>query len=97
MVTFLPIIFLFYLILAVIEDSEYLPRAAFLMDGFMRWLELDDLAFVLQIIGFGSNVPSITDTRVIRDRGKPIAATARDGIKGIPAGRGIPLSHWSMA
>ncbi|MEB3265403.1 MAG: nucleoside recognition domain-containing protein [Cyanobacteriota bacterium] len=37
MATFLPIIFLFYLVMAVVEDCGYLPRAAFLMDGFMRW------------------------------------------------------------
>jgi ferrous iron transport protein B len=67
--TFLPIIFLFYLLLAVVEDSGYLPRAAFLMDGFMRWLGLDGRAFVLQVMGFGCNVPSILGTRVIRDRG----------------------------
>jgi ferrous iron transport protein B len=36
--SFLPIIFLFYLLLALVEDSGYLPRAAFLMDGFMHWL-----------------------------------------------------------
>ena len=66
--TFMPIIFLFYLILAVVEDSGYLPRAAFLMDGFMRWLGLDGRAFVLQVMGFGCNVPSIMGTRVIRDR-----------------------------
>jgi ferrous iron transport protein B len=67
--TFLPIIFLFYLVLAVVEDSGYLPRAAFLMDGFMRWIGLDGRSFVLQVIGFGCNVPSILGTRVIRDRG----------------------------
>jgi ferrous iron transport protein B len=67
--TFLPIIFLFYLVMAVVEDCGYLPRAAFLMDGFMRWLGLDGRAFVLQVIGFGCNVPSIMGTRVIRDRG----------------------------
>ncbi|MEB3323113.1 MAG: ferrous iron transporter B, partial [Synechococcaceae cyanobacterium] len=67
--TFLPIIFLFYLLLAVVEDSGYLPRAAFLMDGFMRWLGLDGRAFVLQVMGFGCHVPSILGTRVIRDRG----------------------------
>ena len=67
--TFLPIIFLFYLVLAVVEDSGYLPRAAFLMDGFVRWIGLDGRAFVLQVIGFGCNVPSILGTRVIRDRG----------------------------
>jgi len=72
--TFLPIIFLFSLILAIVEDSGYLPRAAFLMDGFMRWLGLDGRAFVLQIIGFGCNVPSIMGTRVIRDRGMRLLA-----------------------
>ena len=65
--TFLPLIFLFYLVLAVVEDSGYLPRAAFLMDGFMHWLGLDGRAFVLQVMGFGCNVPSIIGTRVIRD------------------------------
>jgi ferrous iron transport protein B len=72
--TFLPIIFLFYVILAVVEDSGYLPRAAFLMDGFMRWLGLDGRAFVLQVMGFGCNVPSIMGTRVIRDRGMRLLA-----------------------
>ncbi len=67
--TFLPIIFLFYVVMAVVEDCGYLPRAAFLMDGFMRWIGLDGRAFVLQVIGFGCNVPSILGTRVIRDRG----------------------------
>ncbi|TVS06500.1 MAG: ferrous iron transport protein B [Cyanobium sp. PLM2.Bin73] len=72
--TFLPIIFLFYVIMAVVEDSGYLPRAAFLMDGFMRWLGLDGRAFVLQVMGFGCNVPSILGTRVIRDRGMRLLA-----------------------
>jgi len=67
--SFLPIIFLFYLMLAIVEDSGYLPRAAFLMDGFMHWLGLDGRAFVLQVMGFGCNVPAIMGTRVIRDPG----------------------------
>ncbi|MFN7898307.1 MAG: ferrous iron transport protein B [Synechococcaceae cyanobacterium] len=67
-VSFLPIIFLFYLVMAIVEDSGYLPRAAFLMDGFMHWLGLDGRAFVLQVMGFGCNVPAIMGTRVIRDR-----------------------------
>lgn len=73
-VTFLPLIFCFYVLIAVIEDSGYLPRAAFLMDGFMRWLGLDGRAFVLQVLGFGCNVPSILGTRVIRDRGMRLLA-----------------------
>lgn len=57
------------LVMAVVEDSGYLPRAAFLMDGFMDWLGLDGRAFVLQVMGFGCNVPSIIGTRVIRPSG----------------------------
>ena len=72
--SFLPIIFLFYLILAIVEDSGYLPRAAFLMDGFMHWLGLDGRTFVLQVMGFGCNVPAIMGTRVIRDRGMRLLA-----------------------
>ncbi|WP_399231030.1 ferrous iron transport protein B [Synechococcus sp. CS-1332] len=72
--SFLPLIFVFYLLIGSIEDSGYLPRAAFLMDGFMRWLGLDGRAFVLQVMGFGCNVPSILGTRVIRDRGMRLLA-----------------------
>ncbi len=72
--TFLPLIFVFYVLMGIIEDSGYLPRAAFLMDGFMRWLGLDGRAFVLQVMGFGCNVPSIMGTRVIRDRGMRLLA-----------------------
>ena len=72
--SFTPIIFVFYLLMAVVEDSGYLPRAAFLMDGFMHWLGLDGRAFVLQVMGFGCNVPSILGTRVIRDRSMRLLA-----------------------
>ena len=72
--TFMPLIFLFYVLIGVVEDSGYLPRAAFLMDGFMRWLGLDGRSFVLQVMGFGCNVPSIMGTRVIRDRGMRLLA-----------------------
>ena len=72
--TFLPLIFVFYVLMGIIEDSGYLPRAAFLMDGFMRWLGLDGRAIVLQVMGFGCNVPSITGTQVIRDRGMRLLA-----------------------
>lgn len=73
-VTFMPLIFLFYVLIGLIEDSGYLPRAAFLMDGLMRVLGLDGRAFVLQVLGFGCNVPSIVGTRVIRDRGMRLLA-----------------------
>ncbi len=67
-ISFMPIIFLFYMMIALIEDSGYLARSAFLMDGVMHALGLDGRSFVLQIMGFGCNVPAIMGTRVIRER-----------------------------
>ena len=66
---FLPVIFLFFLAMGVVEDSGYLSRAAFLMDALMERLGLDGRSFVLSLMGFGCNVPAILGTRVMRDRG----------------------------
>ncbi len=66
---FLPVIFLFFLAMAVVEDSGYLSRAAFLMDALMERLGLDGRSFVLSLMGFGCNVPAILGTRVMRSRG----------------------------
>ncbi|HEY0634742.1 MAG TPA: ferrous iron transporter B, partial [Gammaproteobacteria bacterium] len=66
--TFLPIIVLFFLFMGVVEDSGYLSRAAFLMDAFMGRLGLDGRSFVMQLMGFGCNVPALMGTRVMRSR-----------------------------
>ena len=67
--SFVPIIVLFFLFMGVLEDSGYLSRAAFLMDAFMARLGLDGRAFVMQLMGFGCNVPALMGTRVMRSRG----------------------------
>ncbi|MBI5331876.1 MAG: ferrous iron transport protein B [Betaproteobacteria bacterium] len=66
--TFLPIIVVFFLAMAVVEDSGYLTRAAFLVDSLMARMGLDGRAFVLQLMGFGCNVPAMLGTRVMRSR-----------------------------
>ena len=66
---FLPVIFLFFLAMGIVEDSGYLSRAAFLMDALMEKLGLDGRSFVLSLMGFGCNVPAILGTRVMRSRG----------------------------
>jgi ferrous iron transport protein B len=66
---FLPVIFLLFLAMGVVEDSGYLSRAAYLMDAFMERLGLDGRSFVLALMGFGCNVPAILGTRVMRDQG----------------------------
>ena len=65
---FVPIIVLFFLFMAMIEDSGYLSRAAFLMDALMSRLGLDGRSFVMLLMGFGCNVPALMGTRVMRSR-----------------------------
>ena len=67
--SFLPILLLFFLLMGLVEDSGYLARAAFLMDAFMARLGLDGRSFVMQLMGFGCNVPALMGTRVMRSRG----------------------------
>jgi ferrous iron transport protein B len=65
--TFVPIIAALYLFLAVLEDSGYMSRAAFVMDRAMRRIGLPGKAFVPLIVGFGCNVPAVMATRTLED------------------------------
>ncbi|WOX56067.1 MULTISPECIES: ferrous iron transport protein B [unclassified Methanoculleus] len=62
---FLPNIFILFLILALLEDSGYLARAAFIMDRPLYAIGLPGKAFIPMLIGFGCNVPAIMATRSI--------------------------------
>ncbi|MBK7793730.1 MAG: ferrous iron transport protein B [Betaproteobacteria bacterium] len=66
---FVPLIILFFLFMAVVEDSGYLSRAAFLTDALMAKLGLDGRSFVMVLMGFGCNVPAAMGTRIMRSRG----------------------------
>lgn len=72
--TFLPIILVFFVLMAIVEDSGYLARVAFLTDRWMSRLGLDGRAFVMQIMGLGCNVPALMGTRVIRSRAQRLLA-----------------------
>jgi ferrous iron transport protein B len=61
-----PIAFLFFA-LAWLEDSGYLPRAAFFMDRFLSKLGLHGRAFIPMLMGMGCNVPAIMATRCIKN------------------------------
>ncbi|MEZ4641466.1 MAG: ferrous iron transport protein B [Chloroflexota bacterium] len=65
---FLPGLLVMYLALAVLEDTGYLARAAFVMDQLMSKLGLHGRSFVPMILGFGCNVPAIYATRTIESR-----------------------------
>ena len=66
--SFLPLVALFFILMSALEDSGYLSRSAYLMDSLMKHLGLDGRAFVLQMMGFGCNVPAVMGTRVMRSR-----------------------------
>jgi ferrous iron transport protein B len=66
--SFVPLIVLFFILMAVLEDSGYLSRSAYLMDVLMSKLGLDGRSFVLQMMGFGCNVPALMGARVMRSR-----------------------------
>ena len=68
---FVPQIFILFAVIAFLEDSGYMARAAFLMDRIMHRMSLHGKAFIPMIMGFGCNVPAIMATRTLeseRDR-----------------------------
>ncbi|MFP4434229.1 MAG: ferrous iron transport protein B [Phycisphaerae bacterium] len=65
---FLPNILLLFLAIAILEDSGYMARAAFLMDKLMHKIGLHGKSFVPMLIGFGCSVPAIMATRTLENR-----------------------------
>ncbi|PZU96118.1 MAG: ferrous iron transporter B [Pseudanabaena sp.] len=66
--TFIPQIGFLFLFLAILEDSGYLARAAFVMDRLMRFVGLPGKSFVPMMVGFGCNIPGIMATRTLENR-----------------------------
>lgn len=69
--SFIPILASMYFFLALLEDSGYMVRAAFVIDRIMQFLGLPGKSFISMIIGFGCNVPAIMASRTLetkRDR-----------------------------
>lgn len=66
--TFLPNIFILFLALALLEDSGYMSRAAYVMDGLMGRLGLSGRAFIPMLLGFGCTVPAIMASRALENR-----------------------------
>ena len=77
-ITFLPNIFILFLALAFLEDSGYMSRVAYVMEGLMSRLGLSGRAFIPMLLGFGCTVPAIMASRALenkRDRFKVMLVT----------------------
>lgn len=65
LLTFAPLMALMFILLALLEDSGYMARAAVVTDKTMRRLGLPGQAFLPLVVGFGCNVPAISATRTL--------------------------------
>ena len=65
---FLPNILLLFLAIALLEDSGYMARAAFIMDRIMHRIGLHGKSFIPMLIGFGCSIPAIMGTRILENR-----------------------------
>ncbi|MEA3460103.1 MAG: ferrous iron transport protein B, partial [Chloroflexota bacterium] len=64
---FVPLMFFLYFCLAILEDSGYMARIAFVMDRLMKAIGLHGKSFMPLIIGFGCTVPATYATRTMRE------------------------------
>ncbi len=63
-----PYLLPFFLALALLEDTGYLPRVAFLTDNLMHRIGLHGLSVVPILMGYGCSVPGVLATRILRNR-----------------------------
>jgi ferrous iron transport protein B len=64
---FVPVLFSLYFAIAILEDSGYMARAAFVMDRLMHLLGMHGKSFLPLMVGFGCNVPAIYATRTLEN------------------------------
>jgi ferrous iron transport protein B len=67
LLTFVPLMAIMFALLALLEDSGYMARAAVVTDRLMGRLGLPGRAFLPLVVGFGCNVPAISAVRVLPD------------------------------
>lgn len=77
-ITFLPNILILFVCLALLEDSGYMARVAYIMEGIMSKMGLSGRAFIPMLLGFGCTVPAIMASRALenpKDRLKVMLVT----------------------
>ncbi len=67
MLVFVPQIMILFFFLAILEDSGYMARAAFVMDRLLRKLGLSGKSFIPMLMGFGCSVPAMMCARTLEN------------------------------
>ncbi|OFI06785.1 ferrous iron transport protein B [Clostridium acetireducens DSM 10703] len=65
---FVPLIFVMYFLISILEDSGYMARAAYVMDRFMTSIGLHGKTAISMIIGSGCNVAGVMSTRTLESK-----------------------------
>jgi ferrous iron transport protein B len=73
-ITFAPLIFMLFLLIAAMEDSGYLSRTVVMFDKLFRKFGVSGKSFIPMMLGFGCNVPAILATRTIRNKKEKLIA-----------------------
>jgi ferrous iron transport protein B len=107
--TFFPILLIFFAFMAFLEDVGYMARAAFVMDRFMHIIGLHGKSFMPMFLGFGCNVPAVLGARIIESKRARLLTvflmpfmpcTARLAVLTLVAtavfGEQAPLVTWSL-
>lgn len=79
-----------YLVLAILEDTGYLPRLAVLIDTVMHKIGLHGFAIVPTLISLGCNVPGVTAARTLETRKQRFMMIALLGVF-VPCGAQIGM------
>ncbi|MEG0641936.1 MAG: nucleoside recognition domain-containing protein, partial [Clostridium sp.] len=94
----LPLVAAFYIFMAIMEDSGYLPRLAALTDRVLTFLGLNGRAIIPMILGFGCITMATITTRILGTKREKIIATTLLGLTipcsaqiGVIAGMITPL------
>jgi ferrous iron transport protein B len=66
--TFIPILVIFFTFMAILEDVGYMARAAFVMDRFMHLIGLHGKSVIPMCLGFGCNVPAVLGARIVESK-----------------------------
>ncbi len=76
LVSVMPYLVAFYLVLGFMEDLGYLPRLSVLLDSVMHKLGLHGYGTIPLMLGLGCKVPAILAVRVLENRRERVIATA---------------------
>ena len=67
-ISFIPILVVFFSVLGVLEDSHYLAYASRITDRYLQWIGLPGMACIPLSMGFGCNTSAILGCRILQDR-----------------------------